>query len=171
MQHYKDSVGRYYAPYFRGKSATFDIGYSGRLETALTSLYGYDITAHLYKFEEYGVPQTRHRRILIGLRGDLGLRFRVPKPSGIVKTSKDALTDIPSDAANHEIARQTATVIERLSYIREGENFRLAAERMPEHLRLEGKGANFSQLYRRLDSTKPSPAISGSGGGGTHLYH
>lgn len=57
--------------------------------------YGYDITAHLYKFEEYGVPQTRHRRILIGLRGDLGLRFRVPKPSGIVKTSKDALTDIP----------------------------------------------------------------------------
>ena len=163
----------FFAEIIPGLSSTNEEETFKRILAALNRAgrYGYDITAHLYKFEEYGVPQTRHRRILIGLRGDLGLRFQVPKPSGIVKTSKDALADIPSDAANHEIARQTATVIERLSYIREGENFRLAEERMPEHLRLDGKGANFSQLYRRLDSTKPSPAISGSGGGGTHLYH
>ena len=45
VQRYKDCVGRYYGPFFQGKSATFDIGYSGRLETVLTSLYGYDITA------------------------------------------------------------------------------------------------------------------------------
>ena len=42
---------------------------------------------------------------------------------------------------------------------------------MPEHLRLESKSANLSQLYRRLDSIKPSPSINGSGGGGTNLYH
>ena len=134
-------------------------------------LHGYDISVHLYKFEEYGVPQTRHRRILIGLRGDLGLRFQVPKPSGIVKTCKEALGRIPPDAANHEVSKQTETVVERLSHISEGENYRQAEERMPEHLRLESKSANLSQLYRRLDSIKPSPSINGSGGGGTNLYH
>ena len=41
--------------------------------------FGYNITAHLYKFEEYGIPQARHRYIMIGIRGDLGLTFKVPK--------------------------------------------------------------------------------------------
>lgn len=134
-------------------------------------LYGYDITANLYKFEEYGVPQARHRYILIGLRGDLGLRFKVPKPSGVVKTCKEALANIPADAANQEATRQTATVVERLSYIREGENIWQAEERLPEHLRLNVKGARLSQIYRRLDSNKPAYTITGSGGGGTHVYH
>lgn len=163
----------FFAEIIPGLSSTTEGEAFKRILAALNraGLHGYDITAHLYKFEEYGVPQTRHRRILIGLRGDLGLRFQVPKPSGITKTCEEALSCIPSDAANHEISRQTATVMERLSYINEGENYRQAEERMPEHLRLDTKGANFSQLYRRLDSNKPSPSISGSGGGGTHLYH
>lgn len=163
----------FFAEIIPGLSSTNEETAFKRILSALNraGVHGYDITAHLYKFEEYGVPQTRHRRILIGLRGDLGLRFQVPKPSGIVKTSEEALAFIPSDAANHEVSKQTATVVERLKYIREGENFRQAEERMPEHLRLDGKGADLSRLYRRLDSTKPSPAVNGSGGGGTRLYH
>ena len=84
--------------------------------------YGYNITANLYKFEEYGVPQARHRYILIGIRGDLGLRFNVPKPNGVMKSCREALQNIPAGAANQEPTKQTATVIERLKYIREGEN-------------------------------------------------
>ena len=42
---YFEKVGRYYTPYFEGHCATFDVGYSGRLENALSRLYGYDITA------------------------------------------------------------------------------------------------------------------------------
>ena len=135
--------------------------------------FGYSITANLYAFEEYGVPQARHRYILIGIRGDLGLQFRVPKPSGIVKTCKEALMGIPVDAANQEPTRQTQTVVERLSYIREGENIWQAEERggLPEHLRLNVKGARMSQIYRRLDSAKPAYTVTGSGGGGTHVYH
>ncbi len=41
---------------------------------------GYRITAHLYKFEDYGVPQTRHRIVIIGIRKDLGLKFKIPAP-------------------------------------------------------------------------------------------
>lgn len=135
--------------------------------------YGYSITANLYRFEEYGVPQARHRYILIGIRGDLGLKFRVPKPSGVLKTCREALEGIPADAANQEPTRQTSTVIARLSCIREGENVWQAEEsgRLPDHLKLNVKGARLSQIYRRLDSSKPAYTITGSGGGGTHVYH
>lgn len=135
--------------------------------------YGYTITAHLYKFEEYGIPQARHRYILIGIRGDLGQVFSVPKPSGVVKTCKEALEGIPKDASNQEATKQSKVVQERLSLIPEGKNIWQAEEAglLPDYLKLNVKGARLSQIYRRLDSTKPSYTITGSGGGGTHVYH
>jgi site-specific DNA-cytosine methylase len=41
---------------------------------------GYNITPHFCKFEKYGVPQTRHRIIIVGIRNDLGKHFQVPSP-------------------------------------------------------------------------------------------
>jgi len=32
-------------------------------------------------------------------------------------------------------------------------------------------GARISQIYKRLDPNKPSYTVTGSGGGGTHIYH
>lgn len=133
--------------------------------------FGYTITANLYKFEDYGIPQARHRYILIGIRGDLGKTFAVPKPSGVKRTCKEALANIPTTASNQEPTRQSDQVIERLSYIHEGENIWQAETRMPKSLRLNVKGARLSQIYRRLDSTKPAYTVTGSGGGGTHVYH
>lgn len=133
--------------------------------------FGYTITAHLFKFEEYGIPQTRHRYILIGIRGDLDREFQVPRPTGILKTCEEALRDIPASCPNQEPTKQASQVLSRLKYIREGENIWQAEKRMPPELRLNVKGARFSQIYRRLDSKKPSYTITGSGGGGTHVYH
>ena len=42
---------------------------------------------------------------------------------------------------------------------------------LPENLRLNVKGAKLSQIYKRLDPKKPSYTVTGSGGGGTHVYH
>jgi DNA (cytosine-5)-methyltransferase 1 len=48
-------------------------------ELTFAGIHGYTITPHLYKFEEYGAPQKRHRIIIVGIRKDLGLTFKVPK--------------------------------------------------------------------------------------------
>ncbi len=133
---------------------------------------GYELTVHKYKFEEYGIPQTRHRIIIIGIRKDIGLTFKVPAPTiDSYVGAKHALMNppIPSDADNHELTNQSTMVKERLSYIKAGEN--IWQTDLPEHLRLNVKGAKMSQIYRRLHPDKPSYTITGSGGGGTHGYH
>jgi DNA (cytosine-5)-methyltransferase 1 len=133
--------------------------------------FGYDLTVHHYKFEDYEVPQARHRYIIIGTRGDLGLNFQVPKPSMKMKTCKEAITKPPikADAHNNELTNQSKIVIERLQHTKPGENAWTA--NLPPHLQLNVKGAKISQIYKRLDPTKPSYTVTGSGGGGTHVYH
>jgi DNA (cytosine-5)-methyltransferase 1 len=42
---------------------------------------------------------------------------------------------------------------------------------MPDELRLNITGVKISQIYKRLDPTKPAYTVTGSGGGGTHIYH
>lgn len=135
---------------------------------------GYKIYPHLYKFEEYGVPQARHRMIIVGIRDDQPYEFKVPSTapySNIDISCRTALEmpPIPADAANNEFTRQSAHVIERLSYIQPGENAFTA--NLPDHLKLNIKGAKISQIYKRLDPTKPAYTVTGSGGGGTHIYH
>lgn len=133
--------------------------------------YGYVLTTHLYKFEDYGLPQARHRYIIIGIRKDLGVRFEVPKPSGKKMTCREAIENppIPKNATNNELTKQAKQVVERLSFIRPGENAWTAE--LPKHLQLNVKGAQLSQIYKRLDPKRPSYTITGSGGGGTHVYH
>ena len=132
---------------------------------------GYRIYPHLYKFEEYGVPQARHRIIIIGIREDLPIEFKVPVSNAPMITAQEAIEEppIPEDALNHEFTRQSETVIERLKHIAPGENAFTA--NLPDHLKLNVKGAKISQIYKRLDPTKPSYTVTGSGGGGTHVYH
>jgi DNA (cytosine-5)-methyltransferase 1 len=133
--------------------------------------FGYRLTTNLYRFEQYGVPQARHRIVIVGMREDLDLTFRVPRPSGTIVTCKQAIENPPisHSAKNHEFTTQSPRVVERLSHIGPGEN--AWSENMPRHLRLNVKGARLSQIYKRLDPSKPAYTVTGSGGGGTHVYH
>lgn len=137
---------------------------------------GYEITPHLYKFEEYGVPQARHRIIIVGIRRDFaaqGIKFRVPAPTTPIhfKTSREGIMvpPIPENAPNHEMPRHTNKVKEMLSYIPAGENAWYPG--IPEELQLKVKGVRISSIYKRLDPTRPAYTVTGSGGGGTHMYH
>ncbi|RJP46948.1 MAG: DNA cytosine methyltransferase [Armatimonadetes bacterium] len=136
-------------------------------------MYGYELTPNLYCFEDYGVPQIRHRIVIIGIRKDIGLKFKVPSPTHKVKkvSVKEAIENPPitREATNNEFTRQSAVVIERLKHIPPGKN--AWYDGIPHHLRLNVKGARMSQIYKRLNPDKPSYTITGSGGGGTHVYH
>ncbi|HCE45522.1 MAG TPA: DNA (cytosine-5-)-methyltransferase [Lentisphaeria bacterium] len=172
--------------------------------------HGYFLTAHLYRFEEYGVPQARHRIIIVGIRNDLGVRYKVPAPitSELKKQTscKKAIETPPisPDASNNERTKQSKTVEDRLMCIPPGENawfldkvlalsdadltktmLRIdtfkqhfpsaktseSIRRIIKDIRLNVKSARMSQIYKRLNPSKPSYTITGSGGGGTHVYH
>lgn len=135
---------------------------------------GYRIYPNLYKFEEYGVPQARHRMIIVGIRDDLPYGYKVPsteKYRNVDVTCKTAIEvpPIPKDATNNELTKQSETVVERLKHIKPGQNAFTAD--LPEELKLNVRGAKISQIYKRLDPTKPAYTVTGSGGGGTHIYH
>ena len=135
---------------------------------------GYRIYPNVYKFEEDGVPQARHRMIIIGIRKDLPYEFKIPSTApykDIDITCKNAIENppIPTDAPNNELTKQSAKVVERLKHIKPGENAWTAD--LPEELKLNVSGARLSQIYKRLDPDKPAYTVTGSGGGGTHIYH
>lgn len=186
---------------------------------------GYNVVAHLYKFEEYGVPQSRHRYVIVGIRSDLaksrGLVFRPPAPThgpGRLHrfvTCRDVLDGIANRTNwGGRITRQSDTVVWRLKFTPPGENaWKLdelvdrqsySDEELDEYLkaipwyetdiaphfpivnlhdrmetirarieevRLHCTKARMSHIYRRLDPTRPAYTLTGSGGGGTHIYH
>jgi DNA (cytosine-5)-methyltransferase 1 len=140
----------------------------------------YELVAHLYKFEEYGLPQKRHRFIITGIRRDIRDKlehgFRVPKPTTPHKnqqmTAWEAIEKIPihPDAYNNGRIKHRQTVVDRLNAILPGKNaFNTDFE--DESLRLNVKGVTLSSIYRRLARDEPSYTVTGSGGGGTHMYH
>lgn len=134
---------------------------------------GYRITPHMYHFEKYGVPQARHRIIIIGIRDDVDVTFRVPDPAAWNEadvSARTALTvpPISNTAPNNELTRQSPTVVERLEHIPAGKS--AFNSDLPERLQIK-TATKISQIYRRLHPDKPSYTVTGSGGGGTHVYH
>lgn len=137
---------------------------------------GYVVVPHLYKFEEYGIPQARHRLIIVGIRKDLSKNvvFKVPSPApykDIDNSCRKAIEEppIPIDAPNNELTNQSDIVVQRLQHILPGQNAFTAD--IPQELQLNVRGARMSQIYKRLDPNKPAYTVTGSGGGGTHIYH
>lgn len=173
--------------------------------------HGYDVTAHLYKFEEYGVPQARHRYLIVGIRHDLAAklpRFEIPAPTHGPR-SKNGTPFVTCREAIEALGPQTAPaprdrVRDRLMFTAPGENawsldrivelpeleLQAYLESLPwyaediaplgdlatirakiDAAKLNCKAARMSHIYRRLDPEQPSYTLTGSGGGGTHVYH
>jgi DNA (cytosine-5)-methyltransferase 1 len=136
---------------------------------------GYKLVTNLYKAEQYGVPQTRHRVIIVGIRDDIDVDFKVPSPNMFKNcdvSSRTALEGITEDMPNSEKRKLSDTVVRRLSYIKPGQNvWQAEAEgTLPEELRIKTR-TKISQIYRKLDPDRPSYTITAAGGGGTFGYH
>lgn len=177
----------------------------------------YNVVANLYKFEEYGVPQARHRFVIVGIRQDIAfqekIEFKIPKPThgpGLKPfvTVEEALSTVTNQTAwGGKRTRQNDKIVWRLKFTPPGENAwkldQLVNEniypddallaylkKLPwyqediapigsianirakiEECRLHCSKARMSHIYKRLEANKPSYTITGSGGGGTHVYH
>lgn len=136
---------------------------------------GYKLVTNLYKAEQYGVPQKRHRVIIVGIRDDIDVRFKVPSPdiySDCDITARSALKGITDKMPNTEVRKLSDTVMQRLSYIKPGQNvWQAEAEGvMPSELCIKTR-TKISNIYRKLHPDKPSYTITASGGGGTFGYH
>lgn len=177
-------------------------------ELEISGKYGYELTTHLYKFEHYGVPQYRHRYIIVGIRKDQKKKFRVPHPTHgenlrPVIAAKEACENIPQYAANSELPMMKPRVVLRLKFTPPWHNAwyldklldmqacerRKFLRKLPwykteflgmsdkeieqqiDYARLMCKSARMSHIYRRLDANRPAYTITGSGGGGTYVYH
>jgi len=132
---------------------------------------GYGIYGNKIEFEKYGIPQTRHRLILFGIRKDQfnKIRFSFPKPTTLGKfvTCKQALKSLEkkNDLLNHEFTNHNNDVIKRLKKTKQGQNV-WDIDGLP-----NVKSARMSHIYKKLDENKPAYTVTGSGGGGTHMYH
>jgi len=142
----------------------------------------YVVTPHLYKFEEYGVPQTRHRIILVGIRADIAADmsrpFMPPAPTHADRyvSAYEALTkpyDPKIEVKNTELKGMSDVVRRRLENMDEGENIWEAMKRkdFPEELKIKATNTTISSIYKKLEQDKPAYTVVGSGGGGTHMYH
>lgn len=130
---------------------------------------------HDYKIintADYGAPQKRLRFILIANR--TGNIIPWPKPkffesnvknSKIYRTVGSVITDLDNETAykkhfNHVPMNHSKEVIERFSYIKEGQ--KLDPETLPDHLKHSRTGKliqSFSKVFFRLDRNKPSHTL------------
>lgn len=147
------------------------LGSTGALDVVADRLrrVGYEVTARYYRFEHYGVPQRRHRWVLVGFRRDTGVWFGHPGHVGGVVTAGQALSGISEGAANHERVQHGKTVRDRIAAVPVGSN--LHDERVPKSLRYEvSSGFRSGNTYRKLDPDQPSWTVLATRGGGSDLY-
>ena len=177
---YGVEVLKYYQPKWflaENVSGLRSAGDGAHFKTILKDLEdaGYTLVTHMYKFEQYGIPQTRHRIIIVGIRNDLdalGIKFKVPSPEPYSQcdiSARTALANIPADAPNNEVRQLQEKVRRRLSYIQPGQNI-WQAENLPPELMIKTR-TQISQIYRKLDPDRPAYTVTAAGGGGTFMYH
>ena len=126
---------------------------------------GYHVHYKLIKFVEYGVPQTRERVFIVGIREDLDGDFEFPKPTHLNNpiSSEEALRGVKKIVANNEKHNIRDSTIDKISRISPGGNYKDLSEY---------KNNNWmSLIYRRLHPKRPSSTIVALGGGGTLGYH
>ena len=134
---------------------------------------GYRTEHRVINAADYGAPQLRRRFILIGTKTDFAFPFPKAKYFEMpeswqhsYRTVEEVLTDLTDESTlgkykNHNAPKHSSIVVERFSYIPEGE--KMDIDSLPEHLKLGTKTgkpvANFSHVFARLDRKKPSCTI------------
>lgn len=76
---------------------------NGRTLAAMLEIYhalGYRCETHLVHAVDYGVAQKRQRLIIVGIRNDLNVKYRLPKKYDRQLVLRDVLKDVPLSAGD-----------------------------------------------------------------------
>lgn len=127
---------------------------------------GYDVTYDVLNASDYGVPQNRHRLIMIGIRKDLNIEFIFPE-----KQSKDQLTlrhvlEIPADVPNQVDWALSPQAMAMISFIPQGGSWKNVPyeELAPRFKRIRDdmKRYHSPNFYRRFSLDEINGTITAS---------
>ncbi|OYP02238.1 DNA (cytosine-5-)-methyltransferase, partial [Lachnotalea glycerini] len=71
---------------------------NGKTLQTMITIYenmGYNVTWNILKANNYGVAQKRERVVIIGIRKDIDIQYRLPKEYAYKPVLKDALKNVP----------------------------------------------------------------------------
>jgi DNA (cytosine-5)-methyltransferase 1 len=136
------------------------------IKKELTSC-GYKLYDQLLNSKDFGVPQSRRRMIIIGIRDDINLNFEFPKPTHSEEkyvTVGEAIINKPisQNNPNHRISTITDLNLRRLKHIPEGGSMKDC----PPNLQ---NNSDLKRAMRRLHSNKESYTIVHNNC--DHYYH
>lgn len=175
---------------------TKDKGYAKERITTLLKELNYELSMQVLDAAEYGVPQCRKRAIIVGIRQDFLnelFDFRLLKPEPKV-TVGEALSDLYPEEIDllnkrrveskatcayqeylkegsefvydHEIHYPASIVQERISYVKQGGNWR----DVPEYLWPSNRKNRHSSAYKRLSENTQSCTID-TGNAHSNYFH
>ncbi|MCL2246954.1 MAG: DNA cytosine methyltransferase [Lentimicrobiaceae bacterium] len=153
------------------------------IERCFTNL-GYTVSSKVTCASDYSVPQNRNRFIMLGNKS--GIYFEFPNGKKTKITVAEAIADLPdlengqqleigdyknkgssyakkmrkgsTKSLQNYVSRNADYVIERYSYIGQGQNWRAIPERLMQNYK--NSQNCHSGIYKRLDPDKPSVVIS-----------
>ena len=118
---------------------------------------GYNLYWRVLNAADYGVPQQRERVFLVGVRRDLGIEFKFPRPThGLDSidqtpyiTVREAIADITDE--NEEVPPYGGKYGDLLPDIPAGENYRFYTEEMGHPNPLFAWRSKFSNFLYKVD--------------------
>lgn len=71
---------------------------NGRTLQTMVDIYeslGYQVTTHIVKANDYNVAQKRERVVIVGIRNDIDIEYKLPKPYESKPVLRDVLINVP----------------------------------------------------------------------------
>lgn len=153
---------------------TKDKGFAKNHIIEITEELGYTVNVEILNASDYGVPQFRRRAVFVGIKKELGVRFDFANMKKVKDkvTVYDAIGDICypernieneflryahdcDSLLNHNPKTPNAKVVERISYVPQGGNWK----DVPAYLWDTQRDNRHSSAYKRLSFDEPSITI------------